>query len=1166
MSLDANNREELVELLEGVFAGQLTDSQTHRLEELLRDNPEARQMYVDYMALHAGIAWRFREQVAIETDSTKVDDRPVPRKRNIVTSPVLGFLRSALRVGGNTPWMRASTQIAMLLVIGVVAGAVAFAMHRLTRQFDGRQVAVAPSAPNRESLPGPASNSPIGEPEPPTSFPQNLQAESEHGSGPMLDPATDRPDGPWCYLAKSTTVIGRPEQPDVTQVTFDGALFTRNAELCFFYGEKDQPLLARQKNWLDGWIPVVQYSWCDGQIDFDIEMFAAPLDGENVDNTVNFVQLRMRNSGKRQATGRFAAALRHDGGDYRYRANAFSPKWSYEMTDRAVVRDGKLAYSFAPGADREAVPAVAYEHPFIGSQKFITPRSECCLARYRKELAPGEAFTAIFKMPRVPVSTAAFNNKVLAADYQAYRADTVAYWKNLFGGATAFTFPELRVQEAERASLVHVLLATRKVGNSWTQTDGLPYPDFFITSTPQMVLAYLQAGQFDRAKAIVLRSLTYQRPNGLYQDAALAHGVEIPAGHGHGMYSAAMTVLYSQDKAFAEKVYPNLQSAVKYIADTIAKDEYGLLPPTYPYDSEMIKGHYTSNNLWALLGLRNAIRVARFLGKGDDIAAWTELERRYTSNIVKGVDASAKPDGYVPPGLYKYLTGQAARKGFDEWQTNQDWENMLLAFPGELLPPSDPRVRGTVDHVRKNYGEGVMPYRIYMHQYITANQIEQYLTLGDDYTALKDFYHLMLHAGPTSEGFENLVRPWADRMVDPNCPSPHAWASSKMACLIRDLVLLEYGGKAGMESGDRELWLFHCLSPAWVKSGERVSISNASTEFGPVNAEMKFDANGATVNIAGKYHDVPAAYRLRVPYFKELTGVKTDAKHSRQEGDWIILSPDATTARLEWRDKPGAHLHTIERLLTDYRSANRNRGPDAKGIAIIEPGRPFLMAYEKSQKPQPLSFATVREAYQHEYGRLADEAKDLVEVEAPAMLTAADRRESYVRQFGLPQNSVMTGCKAEASSSEPGHSPEKVVDGVVTLESSWQASPYPQWLKIDLDRQVKLKAVHVWPYWGEGRYYKYFVDVSTDGNHWTTVGDRSRNTAPSTPAGEEFSFAATDVRYIRVRMLYHSLNVGVHIVEVAGIEADAADTPPYDQRMVPGAAVSTARSGDHHKK
>lgn len=95
------------------------------------------------------------------------------------------------------------------------------------------------------------------------------------GFGPykkMVDRGIDDPTKPWCYLAKSTTVFGVPHQsgytsgtPEpaiytfgaVTQVTYDGSLFTNNAELGFFYGKNDIPLMARQKTFYKGWIPLV---------------------------------------------------------------------------------------------------------------------------------------------------------------------------------------------------------------------------------------------------------------------------------------------------------------------------------------------------------------------------------------------------------------------------------------------------------------------------------------------------------------------------------------------------------------------------------------------------------------------------------------------------------------------------------------------------------------------------------------------------------------------------------------------------------------------------------------------------------------------------------------------------------------------------------------------
>ncbi len=806
---------------------------------------------------------------------------------------------------------------------------------------------------------------------------------------PMIDPTTDKPGEEWCYLGKSTTVIGVPFQPDVTQITFDGAVYTRHAELCFFYGDHDQPLLARGKTFLDGWLPVVQYAWQDGAIAYDIEYFAAPLEGETADDTVNFVQLRMHNTGTQNATGSFSAALRHSGVDYRFGGTEFSPNWHYEMSDNTVVCDGKLAYAFAPAAIREALPGMLYEKAFAGKDKSITARSDCCLARYQRNLKPGESFAATFKMLRVPVADAAYNAKLLAADYQTCRTNIIAYWTKLFKNVPVIELPEKRFQNAYRASLVHLLLCTRSKDGKRMQTDGLPYADFFLTSVPEMALMYLASGLPQYAtELLVPGAIVQQQADGLYFDRAVAQGKIIPATQGHILYSISQTVLFTQDNTFAEKIYPSLQKGVGFIEHSMKTDEYGLLPHCWPYDAEMIDGHYTGQNMFALMGLRHAVRVARFLRKTDDAAAWTKLAQQFEANILKGIAASARPDGYVPTGLYKYTIGKASsRPDWEDYMYDADWENMILAWPTELLAPNDPRVKGTLAHVRKDYAEGVMTYRhgLYLHQYITSNMIQQYLVMDDTYTALKDFYHQLLHSGSTHESFENLVKPWTDRMVDPSCPPPHGWGTCKQGLTVRNFLLMEYGGKCGLEPGQRELWLFHALSPAWVKPGEHVAIKNAPTEFGKISATMTFSKDGAQVAIAATFHEAPAGIRLRLPYFKELVNFKTDAKTSRREGDCIIVSPDATTLGIVWRDKSNANLHTVENILTDYRSANRFRGAK-NGQAIIEHGKPFLLDSEKSDAPQPLSFDLVRQTFQYEYARLAKESGSLIEVKAPTML------------------------------------------------------------------------------------------------------------------------------------------------------------------------------------
>jgi hypothetical protein len=108
----------------------------------------------------------------------------------------------------------------------------------------------------------------------------------------MLDLSmVNDPDKEWCYSPKSTTVIGVPFMPRPVQVCYDGALYTGDAELCFFYGDSLKPVMARQKTYYDGWIPMVEYAWEEDGLLYAMEMFGAALDGIGPSNTVQFIKL-----------------------------------------------------------------------------------------------------------------------------------------------------------------------------------------------------------------------------------------------------------------------------------------------------------------------------------------------------------------------------------------------------------------------------------------------------------------------------------------------------------------------------------------------------------------------------------------------------------------------------------------------------------------------------------------------------------------------------------------------------------------------------------------------------------------------------------------------------------------------------------------------------------
>jgi len=263
---------------------------------------------------------------------------------------------------------------------------------------------------------------------------------------------------------------------------------------------------------------------------------------------------------------------------------------------------------------------------------------------------------------------------------------------------------------------------------------------------------------------------------------------------------------------------------------------------------------------------------------------------------------------------------------------------------------------------------------------------------------------VLLHCGSTHEGFENLVRPWTDRAVSPDCPPPHAWAAAKIALLIRNMLVLEHGGRAGLDPGERDLHLFPAVSPAWALPGKELSFRNAPIDMGRISAAMRFSKEGANVTIQSDFHTPPANLRIRIPYFKTNAQFQTDARTSELTDGCIVLSPDATRVEIRWRDRTDAHRGTFEDLLRAYRASNAFKGVDEKGAAIVEAGKEFILESEKRTTPQLLSFELVKEAFLHEYRRRVQESVarggGLVRVEAPPMLTAQERRDAFAKQYG----------------------------------------------------------------------------------------------------------------------------------------------------------------------
>src|SRR5256885_12809006 len=94
-------------------------------------------------------------------------------------------------------------------------------------------------------------------------------------SGQMIDPAMDRDGEPFSYFSKPTDVIGQMDARAGTLVSPEGYFYTGWGELMLFTGDPPVAIQQRVKTLYHGYLPIIQYTYSDRGIDYNVVAFAA---------------------------------------------------------------------------------------------------------------------------------------------------------------------------------------------------------------------------------------------------------------------------------------------------------------------------------------------------------------------------------------------------------------------------------------------------------------------------------------------------------------------------------------------------------------------------------------------------------------------------------------------------------------------------------------------------------------------------------------------------------------------------------------------------------------------------------------------------------------------------------------------------------------------------
>jgi hypothetical protein len=767
----------------------------------------------------------------------------------------------------------------------------------------------------------------------------------------MVSPSMDRADQPFSYFSKPTDEIGVMDAEAATEVTPEGYLRTGFGELMFFAGPELEPTNVRLRTLEDGRLPIIHYQFERDGVEYTFTLLAAARGikdggiekGGPVGSPVNFIRITMKNVSGQTTRAILATGVRYDApnntgarhgdnrfdrpregkfpGDYRQLGEKFSADWTYSFDGTRFLRDGRLLYTFPAGfVSRGYTLHGSYNYPqdvTKPSKLNVDPTVPVGIVTYSELLAPGKERTLDFKMPVVPTADAAAVAEMEKADFDGAHAQTVQFWKVIFGEGMQIDLPEAKAVNTFDASLMYDLLARDHIGADFIQTvNKLHYHAFFLRDGADIAHSYDVTGYPTFAKQDLEFFAKSQKADGNFLSQEQQYD-----GWGEAVWGYAQHYRITHDKEFAEWAIPQIARAVDWLKQARATDPLHIMPASDVHDNEEVPGHLTGYNFLGLSGLKLAIQMANETGHGDLASKWQAESDDYKQAFFKVLAQRADENkGYIPPAL-------------DGQKGGYDWGNLLAVVPEPTLEPQDPRVTATLKATQAKYAEGIMTYADgeFLHHYLTIKNTMTETIRGDQEQALKEFYALLVHTSSTQAGFEFAILPWGDRNFQDNL-SPHGWFAAEYRTLLRTMLV--------REEGDR-LHLLSVVSPEWIGKGKTISVDRAPTYFGMAGFTLE-QASGseAVLHLNMHFTSAPKQIVIHLPWFMDVKSATADGKAATVAGGAISVAAETREVHLRWSAKAGAPHMSYGRAVADYKAEYARRYAELMHGTAITTAKP----------------------------------------------------------------------------------------------------------------------------------------------------------------------------------------------------------------------------------
>jgi hypothetical protein len=441
----------------------------------------------------------------------------------------------------------------------------------------------------------------------------------------------------------------------------------------------------------------------------------------------------------------------------------------------------------------------------------------------------------------------------------ASRRRAVKFWERAPLPFGRVQVPDAGVQALVDSSIRNIWQAREiKRGQTVFQVGPTCYRGLWIVDGSFLLEAAAILGAGADARSGVAYELSHQRPDGRIEVMDRYY-----KENGIVLWTCVRHALLTQDRAWLESVWPNLEKAAGFIKELRALSrtndtplDDGLNPPGeidggLSGQGTKFKRPEFSNVHWNLLGLRAFVQAAHWLGKADAAARWQsefdDLKATFRQAAARDLRKDSHGNNYVPIFM--------ANEGSELPQRAQ-WTFCHAVYPGQIFAKDDPLVASTMAMLEATERQGMVCGTGWdaagIWNYFASFYGHAWLWQGNGRKAAQVLTAFANHAAPT------LV--WREEQSLKGEPfkkvgdMPHNWASAEFIRLTVHLLALDRGD---------ELHLLEGFPREWAAPGMVTRLDGVATPFGPLHLEVKADKKGESVTVsvkpvAGNCHAVVA--------------------------------------------------------------------------------------------------------------------------------------------------------------------------------------------------------------------------------------------------------------------------------------------------------------------